>query len=366
MPLKILVLSNYRSTITVRPEAEIFIGLQRAGHQVTIMTYGDSEYVSHFEEVGIKVIDFHSQKKLDKKEIAFIHQEIVAGDYDVMHLFNGRSMVNGIQAAEGTKVKVVLYRGFQGHIHWYDPTAYFKFLHPRVDAVMCNSEGVAEHIAKASIFSKPRLITVNKGHRLKWYKDVEAFKPSELGLPEDGFYAVCAANNRRMKGVPYLLKSFGHLPAEANIHLLLLGKDMDTEENKKIVASLPNPQNIHFLGWRPDSLRIVKMADTFILASLYGESITKSVLEGMSLGTPALISAIPGNRELIEDGVSGYVVPKADPEAMGKALLKMYQEPEKTKAMGKAALERIKNRFSSEITIKGYEQAYLSLTGMVD
>ena len=105
------------------------------------------------------------------------------------------------------------------------------------------------------------------------------------------------------------------------------------------------------------------MADTFILASLYGESITKSVLEGMSLGTPALITDIPGNREMIEDGVSGYVVPKANPEAMGKALLKMYQNPEATKAMGKAALERIKNRFSSEITIKGYEEAYLSLVG---
>jgi glycosyltransferase involved in cell wall biosynthesis len=365
MALKILVLSNYRSTITVRPEAEIFIGLKKAGHQVTIMTYGDSPYVANFKNAGIKVIDFHSQKKLDKKEIAFIHQEIVSGDYDIMHLFNGRSMVNGIQAAKGTRVKVLLYRGFEGHIHWYDPTAYFKFLHPRVDAIMCNSEGVAEHIAKASIVRKPRLITVNKGHRLEWYQDVEAFKPADLDLPTDGFYAVCAANNRRMKGVPYLLKSFAYLPPEANIHLLLLGKDMDTEENKKIVSSLPNSQNIHFLGWRPDSLRIVKMADTFILASLYGESITKSVLEGMSLGTPALITDIPGNREMIEDGVSGYVVPKANPEAMGKALLKMYQKPDATMAMGKAALERIKNRFSSEITIKGYEEAYLSLVAKV-
>ena len=361
MSLKILVLSNYRSTITVRPEAEIFIGLQKAGHQVTIMTYGDSPYVANFKKVGIKVIDFHSQKKFDKKEIAFIRQEILEGDYDIMHLFNGRSMINGIQAAKGTRVKVVLYRGFEGHIHWYDPAAYFKFLHARVDAIMCNSQGVAEHIAKASVFRKPQLLTVNKGHRLEWYEDVEAFTPADLNLPENGFYAVCAANNRRMKGIPYLLKSFGRLPADANVHLLLLGRDMDTEENKKIVASLPQPENIHFLGWRPDSLRIVKMADTFILSSLYGESITKSVLEGMSLGTPALISNIPGNREMIEDGVSGYVVPKADPQAMATALLKMYQDPQKTQAMGKEALARIKNRFNSENTIRGYEAAYQKL-----
>lgn len=361
MPLKILVISNYRTTITVRPEAEIFIGLQKAGHSVSIMTYGDSLYWKRFEEVGIRLIDFHPEKKMDKKEIAFIHDEILEGDYDVMHLFNGVSMVNGIQAAKGTSVKVVLYRGFEGHIHWYDPSIYFKFLHPRVDAIMCNSEGVAEHIDKARVFIKPKLVTVNKGHRLEWYEDVEAMTHEELGLDPTAFYAVCTANNRRMKGMPYLLKSFEHIPEEANIHLLVLGKDMDIPENQAIIKNLPRPDRIHLLGWRGDGLRIVKMAQTFLLASLYGESITKSVMEGMSLGTAAIITNIPGNRELIEDGVSGYMVPKKDPKAMAEALLKMYHNPEETVKMGQAAKERIATRFNSENTIKGYEAFYKEL-----
>jgi len=361
MPLKILVISNYRTTITVRPEAEIFIGLQKKGHSVTIMTYGDSAYCENFREAGIRLIDFHPQKKFDKEEIAFIHKEILEGAYDVMHLFNGVSMVNGIQAAKGTPVKVVLYRGFEGHIHWYDPSCYYKFLHPRVDAVLCNSEGVKEHIERASVFVKPKLVTVNKGHRLEWYEEVESMPHAELGLDPDAFYAVCAANNRRMKGMPYLLKAFAHIPEEANIHLLILGKDMNNEENLKIINSLPRPDRIHIMGWRGDSLRIVKMAQTFLLSSLYGESITKSVLEGMSLGTAAIITDIPGNREMIEDGVSGYVVPKKNPKAMAKALLKMYADPETPAKMGAAAKERIRTRFSSERSIEGYEAFYQNL-----
>ena len=361
MSLKILVISNYRTTITVRPEAEIFIGLQRAGHAVTIMTYGDSWYRESFENEGIRVIDFHPEKKFDKKEIAFIRQEILDGAYDVMHLFNGKAMINGIQAAKGTPVKVVLYRGFEGHIHWYDPAAYFKFLHPRVDAILCNSEGVAEHIDRARIFSRPKLVTVNKGHRLEWYEEVEAMPHEELGLDPNAFFAVCAANNRKMKGVTYLLKAFQNLNPEANIHLLLLGKDMDTPENLKIVGDCPHPERIHFMGWRGDSLRIVKMAQTFVLSSLYGESITKSVLEGMSLATPAIITDIPGNREMIIDGESGYVVPKKDPIAMARALEKMYADKEAPQRMGLAAQERIKNRFSSENSIKGYETFYQEL-----
>ncbi len=361
MPLKILVISNYRTTITVRPEAEIFIGLQKLGHSVTIMTYGDSAYWSNFEEAGIRLIDFHPEKKLDKEEISFIREELEKGQYDVMHLFNGVSMINGIQAAKKLDVKVVLYRGFEGHIHWYDPSCYFKFLHPRVDAILCNAEGVAEHIRKASIFVKPKLVTVNKGHRLEWYKDVEAMKHEELGLDPDAFYAICTANNRRMKGMPYLLQTFKHIPEDANIHLLILGKDMDIPENMKIINNLARPDRIHILGWRGDALRIVKMAQTFLLASLYGESITKSVLEGMSVGTTAIITNIPGNREMIEDGVSGYFVPKKDPKAMAEALMKLYRDPDAAKQMGEAARERIRTRFNSDQSIKEYEAFYEEL-----
>lgn len=116
------------------------------------------------------------------------------------------------------------------------------------------------------------------------------------------------------------------------------------------------------MGWRSDSLRIVKMAHTFVLASLYGESITKSVLEGMSLGTPAVITNIPGNREMIVDGESGYVVPKQDPPAMAAALLKMYQNPAQCKTMGKAARQRIANVFNSDRTIEGYYRVYKELS----
>ena len=136
---------------------------------------------------------------------------------------------------------------------------------------------------------------------------------------------------------------------------------MDNEENLKIINSLPRPDRIHIMGWRGDSLRIVKMAQTFLLSSLYGESITKSVLEGMSLGTAAIITDIPGNREMIEDGVSGYVVPKKNPKAMAKALLKMYADPETPAKMGAAAKERIRTRFSSERSIEGYEAFYQNL-----
>lgn len=361
MSFKLLVISNYRPTHTARPEAEIMIGLAQKGADITVMTYGDAEYVSRFKEAGIRVIDFYPTKKFDKAQRRFIRKELKAGQYDVMHLFTGRAMYNGIPAARGLKTKVVLYRGYEGHVHWYDPSAYLKFLHPRVDAILCNSQGVAEYLDRKMILVRNRTVTINKGHRLSWYEDIKALKAVDLGLDPNGFYAVCAANNRKMKGIPYLLEAFRFIPDRLNIHLLLVGKDLDSPENKEIVRSAGKEERVHFLGWRADVLSIVKMADVFVLSSLYGESITKSVMEGMSMGTPAVITDIPGNRALIVDGESGYIVPKAHPKLMASALLKMNRNPEKTKAMGEAAQERIRTRFSNAASIAQYHDFYADL-----
>jgi len=359
--LKILVISNYRSTITVRPEAEIFIGLAKMGFSITIMTYGDSAYVNTFREAGMRVIDFHPRKKFDRAEINFIREELRSGAYDLMHLFNGKAMINGLQAARGLPVKVVLYRGFEGNIHWYDPSAYFKFLNPRTDAILCNSQGVEDYVRRAMVLVRPKTVTINKGHRPEWYKEVKAYTPEELHLPEDDCLFICVANNRRMKGIPYLLRALAHLPKGLALQLLLVGKDMDTAPNRQLLTESHYADRVHFLGFRDDSLRLVKMAHFFVLPSLYGESITKSVLESMSLGTPALITDIPGNRGMIEHGESGLVVPKKDAPALARAMKAIVQHPQWAKTMGQAAQKRMASAFHSSRTITEYAQFYQEL-----
>src|SRR5690242_4263571 len=82
--IKILVISDYRDTTAIRPEAEIFIRLQLQGKaDVTIMTYEKADYIKRFQDVGIRVIPFHPEKKLDCNAVKFIRQELIDGQYDV-------------------------------------------------------------------------------------------------------------------------------------------------------------------------------------------------------------------------------------------------------------------------------------------
>ncbi|UKN02859.1 glycosyltransferase family 4 protein [Paracrocinitomix mangrovi] len=362
MPIKVLAISDYSEFHSVRPEAEIFIGLKKLGLDVHIMTYGDCEYAQIFRDNGIKVIDFHPQKKFDKEEQKFIRETIVKEDYDIIHLFNSRAIIHGIKAAKGLKTKVVLYRGYSGNIHWYDPTAYLKFLHPRVDAIMCNSVGVEEIIKKQKLYNKQKAVTINKGHRTSWYDKVSPSNiREEFGIPEDAFLLINVANNRRMKGIPYLLQAMNMLPEGLNIHLVLLGKGMDDEENMALINAGPYKDKIHLPGFRPNALENVAAADVFVLPSIMGESITKSVIEAMSLKKAPIITDIAGNVELVEDGVSGVVVPKKDPQALADAILKLYNDRSFTSTLAENAKKRIDNELSADRTIEKVKALYEEL-----
>ena len=362
MAIKVLAISDYRDFHSVRPEAEIFIGLKKEGLDVHVMTYGDSEYAQRFREEGIKVIDFHPKEKFNKEEQQFIRELFVKEQYDIVHLFNSKAIINGIKAARGLKTKVVLYRGYSGNIHWYDPTAYMKFLHPRVDAIMCNSIGVTQIIRRQKLINKQKAVTINKGHRPEWYTDVEpAPIREELNIPDDAFVLINVANNRKMKGIPYLLKAMNMLPEGLNIHLILLGKRMDDEENMRIINASNYKSNIHTPGFRENALGIVAASDVFVLPSIMGESITKSVIEAMSLQKAPIITDIAGNVELVEDGKSGIVVPKKNPEALKDAIFKLYQDRGLCRDMAAAAKKRIENELGTDQTIQKVKKLYEDL-----
>ena len=360
--MKILVISNYRETISVRPEAELFIGLKKAGVDVEIMTYPDAGYVEKFKAAGIRVIGFHPERKLDKKEIKRIRKELIKGKYDILHLFNSKAIINGIQAAKGLPVKIVLYRGYTGNIHWYDPTAYLKYLHPRVDKIWCIAESIEKHIRWQLFFNKNKPVTIHKGHDLNWYKNIEAIDRDKLKeIPSDGFWIINVANNRRMKGTGYLLEAMKYIPADLPIHLILVGRNLDHPKNMESVNNCPNKSNIHFLGYRTDVLNIVKASDAFVLSSLFGEATTKAVIEAMSLRTTPIITDIAGNKGLVVDGECGLVVPSKNPKAIAEAILKLFNDRSLCKKYGQQAEIHISDYFNIKITINKIKELYLSL-----
>ncbi len=362
MKLKVLVISNYSDIVSSRPEAEAMIGLHNAGIQVDIMTKPGAEYNQRFREQGMRVIEYYPDKKYSKTAVKRIREELDKEKYDILHLFTGRAIKNGIRAAKGRDVKVALYRGYAGNIHWYDPMAYCKSLHPRVDKIWCVSNHTRNLLQQNSLFSKNKAIRIHKGHDINWYSHVTAIDlRQELKIPGNAFVGVCAANARPMKGIPYLVRATQFLPAKFPFHLILIGNGMDAPEIKKEIENSPIKQHIHLTGFRKDALRFIKAANVFVLASIKGEALTKAVIESMCLGTTPIITAIGGNRDLVINNKHGLVVPPKKPKAIADALVKLYENPDLTHKLAQNAKQHIKENFNLQTTIQELKAMYQDL-----
>lgn len=105
-------------------------------------------------------------------------------------------------------------------------------------------------------------------------------------------------------------------------------------------------------------LRIVAACDAFILPSIKGESITKSVIEAMALGVTPIISDIRGNVELVENEKSGLVFPSKNVSAIAQCIMQAYNHRENNVEMGKNAQNRIKNKLNHSRALRELKVFY--------
>lgn len=352
MKISILIISSYKDTWnSVRPEAEIFIGMAKLGADVTLMTQGDAEYAPRFIENGVKIIDFHPKKKFQWSAVKRIRHELKQGGYDAVYMFNNKAITNTLFAAIGLDVVTFSYRGQTGNIYRYDPTSYLTHLHPRLDAISCVANAVRDDLRTQSRLPKECIQTIYKGHSLDWYQDQPA-DLSQFGIPEGAFVLACVANDRPRKGLPVLLQATKHLPADSNIHLLLVGNGMDSPHIKSLIDESPMGKRIHVAGFRRDAPALVAACNASVLPSIKREGLPKTVIESMAYAITPIVSDTGGSAELIEEGISGKVVEPGNVEQLAAAIIELWQDPARCEAMGRKAQARIPEKFNTEQSAK--------------
>lgn len=110
-------------------------------------------------------------------------------------------------------------------------------------------------------------------------------------------------------------------------------------------------------GERADVPDVMRGLNCFALPSLV-EGISNTILEAMASGLPVLATAVGGNADLVQPGVSGEIVPPDDVPALAAGLWAMAEDPERALAMGRAGRQEIDRRFSLPAMVSAYEAVY--------
>ena len=104
---------------------------------------------------------------------------------------------------------------------------------------------------------------------------------------------------------------------------------------------------IEYLGETRDVRPYVAAAHVLVLPS-WREGTPTSIMEGMSMGRPAVVTDAPGCREVVQNGVNGFLVPLRDPQALASAMETFIVEPQRIGVMGAAGRELALQEFDAE------------------
>ena len=204
--------------------------------------------------------------------------------------------------------------------------------------------------------------------------DVSVFYPGsadrdtvrrELSIPPTGPVVGTVANINPQKGYEHFVRSAALIRRKApDVTFLVVGGVYETHKPyaariRGLAASLGLSDRIIFAGVRDDVERMFCAMDVSLLTSVpQSEGTPTAVQESMAVGTPVIASDVGAVSEVVEDGVTGYVVPPLNPQATAEATLRLLSDADLRGRMGQAGRERVVERFSVERCVEVHLQAY--------
>ena len=229
------------------------------------------------------------------------------------------------------------------------------------DHVTAVSEATAASHLAAGMVSGSKLSVIGNGIDVdRWRPDARARLEAreELGIGND-FLWLAVGRLEAVKDYSTLLNALARAPETAR--LLVLGAGPLKAELKTMAAELGLGQRVRFAGFEPNVVRWMRAADGFVLSSRY-EGLPMVLLEAGACGVPAVATDVPGTREVIVDGETGWLTPAGDSGRLAAALHWLMHTPLRMRrTMGMRARQRVVERYSLEAVLDRWERLYAEL-----
>lgn len=181
--------------------------------------------------------------------------------------------------------------------------------------------------------------------------DTERFGFAALPDPE-GCTIALVGRMLRSKGVPEAVAAIRTLRADGLAVDLHLAGSADPDSRDSLsegeLAELAREPGVTWLGHVGDVRDVWRRAAIAVLPSSYGEGLPKSLLEAASCGRPIVASDMPGCREVVVSGKTGFLVPPHDVDALAQAIATLARDPELRRRMGAAGRARIVAEFGED------------------
>lgn len=168
-----------------------------------------------------------------------------------------------------------------------------------------------------------------------------------IGVPVGTPIVFVSGRAHHYKGIDTLIRAAARLKEINGVEtdIAYCGDGPALEEFKATAAAL-GLEGFHCLGRRSDVPDLLGTATVAVIPSRWAEAFGLAVVEAMAAGIPLVATAVGGIPELVDEGVTGLLVPPNDPEALARAINRLLHDPDTRATMGAAGRAEAHRRFA--------------------
>jgi glycosyltransferase involved in cell wall biosynthesis len=335
--------------------AYLIRGLAQQGVENILLCPKDSA-ISH-AELPADVVELDIRGDLDLSLLRRLREAAAAIGPDILHVHSRRGAdVFGGFSVRGTATAAVLTRRVESP----EPRFWARCKYRPYARIIAISNAIRRELVDGAGLEASRIVLVPSA------VDTERYRPSgargrlgaAFGLPAGARVLGCAAQLIARKGHASLLRSFVRLAAKyRDLYLLCFGEGPLRRRLERRAAALGVAERVAFVGFRSDLADLLPEVDVLVHPA-QREGLGSAVLEAMSAGVPVVACAAGGLVDLVEDGVTGLLVPPRDATALADAVVRLLGDAALRTRLADRGRQAAVSRFSIARMVEGNLAVY--------
>lgn len=319
-------------------------------------------YEKVLRAAGVEVTVIGKSLKLDPVAWWKLKRHIATLRPDLVHcwLFAANSYGRAAAFAAAVPRIVAGERCVDPWKRWHE-LAIDRRLARRTDAIVVNSSGVRDFYVRHGLPAEKFVVIPNGIAPTEEPRTDRGEVLAELALPSDARLIGAVGRLWPQKRVKDLIWACDLLKViRDDVHLLIIGDGPHRARLEHYTRQVRIEDKVHFLGHRADVPRLMPHFDMLWLGSEY-EGLPNAVMEAMAAGVPVVATDISGNRDLVVEGETGFLVPVGDRAAFARQTRKLLEDSDLARRFGAAGRQRILSDFSVERMVDRHAALYREL-----
>jgi glycosyltransferase involved in cell wall biosynthesis len=291
-----------------------------------------------------------------------LSQLLISQSPHIIHIFGTRANLLGrIAARRYSQASIICGQRSVGSSNWW-PRYVEKGASRWVDLYIANSQAGARWLSDQAHVPAAKIRAIHSGLDAAPFMQAapRQIRPL-LTIPPHIPIIVSVGNLRKVKDQQTLIHAAHLLHQQgSNFHLLLVGDGQRRAALEQLSRDLHLADYITFMGRRADVSAILADADIKVLSSR-SEGLPAAIMEAMAARLPVVATAVGGVPELVQDGITGLLVPPDDAPALADALAILLANPSLRQQYGRAGQQRILTHFNLADKVAELEKTYRQL-----